>query len=78
MGNSQMDETILSATETSWRKVALVIVRVDNALGDKLPGDERSELIAKRIEVLVKQGRLLAQGNVANWRHSEIRKPISN
>jgi hypothetical protein len=39
---------ILSATETSWRKVALVIYRAQEALGDNLPPD----LIARRIEAI--------------------------
>lgn len=76
LNNFQIDEAILSAAETSWRKVALVIVRVAEKLGGKLPGDDAgAELIAKRIESLVQDARLLAQGDVTKWRHSEVRKP---
>jgi hypothetical protein len=32
-------------------------------------------LIARRIEALVRDGRLVAQGDITNWRHSEVRLP---
>ena len=48
-------------------------------LGDNLPqGDTGLDLVADRIEALVHDGRLLAQGDLKKWRHSEVRKPISN
>jgi hypothetical protein len=44
-------------------------------LGNNLPeGETGLDLIAKRIEVLVQDGRLLAQGDIKKWRHSEVRK----
>jgi hypothetical protein len=74
--NSEMDEAILSVTETSWRKVALVIAKAESILGDNLPqGEAGLNLVAERIEVLVQDGRLLAQGDTTKWRHSEVRKP---
>jgi hypothetical protein len=69
----QIDEVILSVTQASWRKVAFVIAKVADAMG--LEGDAACDLIAKRIEILVGDGRLLAQGNINKWRHSEVRKP---
>jgi hypothetical protein len=94
MDDSQVDEAILSVTETSWRKVALVIIRAQETLGDNPPQDliaRRVEAIfqdelprqvdtgidpiTQRIEALVQDGRLLAQGDIKNWRFSEIRKP---
>jgi len=79
LSNPHIDETVLSATETSWRKVALVIARVEKILGNNLPeGQSGLDLIANRIEVLVQDGRLLAQGDLKKWRHSEVRKPISD
>jgi len=72
-----IDETILSRlmdAEGRWRKVAFVIVHVMRALQDELPDDDESyERIARRIESLAKEGRLIAQGDVKNWRLSEIR-----
>jgi hypothetical protein len=56
-----------------------VIVMTGEMLGDALPkGDTGLGLVADRVEALVHDGRLLAQGDVKNWRHSEVRKPISN
>jgi hypothetical protein len=72
----QIDEAILSVTVTSWRKVAFVIIKVADTMGSDLPeGDTGYNLIAKHIESLVRGGRLLAQGNIKNWRRSEVRKP---
>ena len=76
MSNSQIDEAILSVTVTSWRKVALVIGVAQKTLSNNLPqGDTGLDLIAKRIEALVQDGRLLAQGDIKKWRYSEVRKP---
>lgn len=62
---SQIDEVILSATPTSWAKVARVIVRAGEMLGDNLPkGEAGLDLIADRIEALIHDGRLLAQGDI--------------
>jgi hypothetical protein len=53
----------------------MVISRVADGLGDELPkGDGRYDLIARRIEALVSDGRLVAQGNIKNWRFSEVRQ----
>ena len=72
----QIDEVILSIAEASWRKVAFVISRVAITMGSDLPeGDAGYNLVAKRIEILVRGGRLLAQGDVKKWRHSEVRRP---
>ena len=76
MTNSQIDEAILSVIEISWKKVAMVIDKAETILGNKLPdGDGGLDLIARRIEALVQDGSLLAQGDIKNWRHSEVRKP---
>ena len=72
----QIDEVILSIAEAPWRKVAFVISRVASTMGGDLPeGDAGYNLVAKRIEILVRGGRLLAQGDITKWRHSEVRKP---
>lgn len=52
----------------------MVIARVAGAMSHCLPpGDEGYEVIARRIEVLVHDGRLVAQGDTKNWRFSEVR-----
>lgn len=72
----QIDEVILSIAETSWRKVAFVIGRVVSTMGSDLPeGEAGYNVVAKRIEALVGDGRLLAQGDIKKWRYSEVRKP---
>jgi hypothetical protein len=72
----RIDEVILSITEASWRKVAFVIIKAAETLGSDLTeGDAGYNLVAKRIEILVRDGRLLAQGDIKKWRHSEVRKP---
>jgi hypothetical protein len=74
LSNSQIDEAILSVAAISWRKVALVIAKVEVILRNTLPeGDAGIDLIAKRIEVLVQDGSLLAQGDIKQWRYSEVR-----
>ena len=76
LSDVQIDEVILSVTEVSWRKVALIIVKVADTMGSELPdGDAGYDLVAKRIGILVRSGRLLAQGDIKKWRHSEVRKP---
>jgi hypothetical protein len=76
LSDLQIDEVILCVTEASWRKVASVIIKVADTMGSGLPeGDAGYNLVAKRIEILVRGGRLLAQGDIKKWRHSEVRKP---
>jgi hypothetical protein len=76
LSDLQIDEVILSVTEASWRKVASVIIKVADTMGSGLPeGDAGYNLVAKRIEILVRGARLLAQGDIKKWRHSEVRKP---
>ncbi len=68
--------SLLSAVSGRWRKVAMVISRVADAMGNDLPeGDDGYRLVARRIEALVSEGRLVAQGDIKNWRFSEVRRP---
>ena len=75
MNTSRIEEAILSTVGERWKKVAMVIGKVSDAMGAELPtGNERYGLIADRIEVLVQAGRLQAQGGTKNWRFSEVRR----
>jgi hypothetical protein len=75
MNSSQVDSAVLSVVGERWSKVSMVIAKVAKAMSHDLPrGDERYDAIARRIEVLVKDGRLAAQGDVKNWRFSEVRQ----
>jgi hypothetical protein len=74
MDTAQIDAQVLSVVKNRWTKVAMVIVKVAASLNpDSSLSDEHCELISSRIEALVKDGRLLAQGNTKNWRFSEVR-----
>jgi hypothetical protein len=76
LGDRQLDEVILSIPDAAWRKVAVVIIKVADAIGSEVPeADAGYNLVATRIEVLVRGGRLLAQGDITKWRDSEIGKP---
>jgi len=75
MNTSRIEDAVLSAVGERWKKVAMLIGKVSYAMGTELPaGDERYELISDCIEVLVRAGRLEAQGNTKNWRFSEVRR----
>jgi predicted metal-dependent hydrolase len=79
MSDHAIDEAILSllsAADGHWKKVAMVISRVANAMGKDLPeGDHGYQQVARRVEALVSDGRLIAQGDIKNWRFSEVRRP---
>lgn len=77
MNNSQIDEAILSVVAERWTKVARVIPEVAKAMGGDLRSQgENFEAIAQRIEALVSDGRLSAQGNIKRWRFSEVRRAM--
>ncbi len=79
MNDDAIDQAILSMLSTAggrWRKVAMVISRVADRMGNDLPeGDDRYDLVAQRIEALVRDGRLVAQGDIKKWRFGEVRRP---
>jgi|SRR5579863_1029485 len=75
MDTLRIEEAIIFAVGDHWKKVAMVIAKAADALGRDLPsGDEGCEVIAERIEFLIRAGRLEAQGNTKNWRFSEVRR----
>ncbi|MGB2898327.1 MAG: hypothetical protein WBB89_03605 [Candidatus Acidiferrum sp.] len=77
MSDQAIDGVILSllSIDGRWKKVAMVIIRVADAMGNDLPeGDDGYQLVARRIEALVSEGHLAAQGNIKNWRFSEVRR----
>ena len=53
----------------------MVIGRVADQMGKDLPeGDDGYQIVAQRIEFLVSEGRLIAQGKIKNWRFGEVRR----
>ncbi|MBL8525688.1 MAG: hypothetical protein JNN20_18560 [Betaproteobacteria bacterium] len=76
MRRVEIDDAILLHTSQSWKKVALVVVKVANEGGIVFSDlEDDFVVVAQHIENLVGEGRLLAQGNLDEWRHSEICKP---
>ncbi|HEY6904008.1 MAG TPA: hypothetical protein VI216_06845 [Candidatus Acidoferrales bacterium] len=76
MSDYSIDQAILSFVGKRWRKIAMVISRVADAMGTDLPqGDEGCQVVARHIEGLVRDGRLVAQGDTKDWRFSEVRQP---
>ena len=76
MIDAEIDEAVLAVTEDRWRKVSMIILKAAERLGSHLPeGDEGYIMIAKRINCLVQDSRLIAQGNVGRWRNAEVRLP---
>ena len=71
MSPDEIDQVILAHCREQWLKVARVIGDTVNALD--VP--TTPEAIADRLATLIKVGRLEAQGNIANWRYSEVRLP---
>ena len=54
MTSTEIDNAILAVAQTSWRKVAMIIVKAAKSLGPDLPeGDVKDDMIAERIEALV-------------------------
>lgn len=75
MSDSDIDDAILVVAEPSWRKVAMIIAKTADRLGGDLPeGEDGHHLVAGRVVALVQAGRLTAQGDLARWRHSEVRR----
>ena len=78
MSDILIDRAIFSVLSeiSGWRKVALVVAKVASALDvGSAQRDDRYETVARRIELLVTEGRLMAQGNIKDWRSSEVRLP---
>ena len=73
MNSEELDGLILSTASPRWQKVSMIIAMVARdesySAGDT---EDELKLIADRISHLVAQGQLAAQGNLSNWRHSEI------
>ena len=80
MSSRQIDDAILNAVGERWTKIAMAINRVVKAMGKDLTtaADEDFEFVFKRIQELVIDGRLAAQGNIENWRSSEVRRAEDN
>jgi hypothetical protein len=69
---AKLDQTILSVSLASWQKVAMILGKSFRQLEDE-GVRTRFEDLAARLEALVSVGRLESQGDLSEWRHSEVR-----
>ena len=72
MQNANIDKFILARVGSSPMKVARVIA---DAMGESDLQFPAGEIVAKRLELLVKNGQLTCEGDIQNWRYSEVHKP---
>jgi hypothetical protein len=72
MDNSDiLDKAILANVSEDWTKVAMVVVQAADDLGDDADFDE----LGQRVVALANSGALESQGDLSNWRFSEVRRP---
>ena len=73
---SELDAALLASINPRWMKVAMVFGRAERAPG--LTFDEEDDIfeaLADRLLGLVASGQVLAQGDLKDWRFSEVRIP---
>jgi hypothetical protein len=74
VSEADLDQLIFSALDPNWRKTARVIgnlLKRCNALA--WPIDV--EMLAARVQALAEAGSIESQGDLREWRHSEVRLP---
>lgn len=72
--DSHIDSLILTVATPRWKKVAMVIAKV-LAECERESVATSEEAIAARVEALVGREKLDSQGNLSEWRYSEVRLP---
>jgi Protein of unknown function len=77
ISDSEIDQLLLSFCQQRWLKVARIIGYTLQALEQREPelDDGIADAIDARMAHLVSSGQLEAQGNIKNWRYSEVRIP---
>jgi hypothetical protein len=76
---TEIDRLLLSFCSGRWQKVAKIIGNTFQALEQheiKIDNDT-ADAIDSRLAVLVSSSQLEAQGNIKNWRYSEVRLPTA-
>jgi hypothetical protein len=74
MNTIDLDNLILSLAASRWQKVAMLIVKVTRADSfSALESDDEFEVVVSRIKQLVADGELAAEGDLSQWRNSEVR-----
>jgi len=76
MTPAKIDSAILSVVSQNWQKVAMIIVKTADKVDVAFRESEGCyEVIAARLYALAEVGKLDSQGNVRNWRFSEVKLP---
>ena len=75
MSPDLIDQTILANCQARFLKVARIIGDVAKVLKGPKGSEKDLGLIADRIKALVKAEKLESQGDLDQWRFSEIRLP---
>jgi hypothetical protein len=74
--NEEIDEAIFAflRSQSRWQKVAMTVTVAAKSLATKIPeGDRGYEIVHQRILALFEAGKIDGQGDVSQWRHSEVR-----
>lgn len=70
----QLDAALLASVPASWGKVAMVLGQAAKQPGLFASREEEDyDLLAERLELLVASGCVMAQGDLKQWRASEVR-----
>ncbi len=69
MNATELDAVVLQNCGSAWRKVAMVVACVLEDYERQVTADD----VAAAIRRLVQSGSLLAQGDLNDWRRSEVR-----
>ncbi len=69
----ELDAALLAAVSTRWAKVAMVLGQAAKVPGLFAGRDEEDyDLLADRLKELVSSGRVIAQGDLKQWRAREV------
>jgi chorismate mutase len=68
---NSIDATILLLAKDRWQKVAMIVAKAEQKLGEMTK--DKLDLVVSRVRALVEEGRLEAQGDLHRPRHSEVR-----
>jgi hypothetical protein len=74
MPTDDIDKLILSFSSQQWQKVARILAKTLRECEQRHISTSYED-IAERIAALIGIRLLEAQGDITNWRHSEVRLP---
>ncbi len=72
MEKAKIDEMIIATAKPHWQKVAMIIAKLMREPDISL-FENPDKIIAERSYYLVETEKLESQGNIKNWRRSEVR-----